>query len=138
MEFLKNPQFTVALALKNQRSADSWQRFAAMAAQREACFTPVLGLHNCPATLALLASGEFAPQNGEFTTHGFITAEHELVHDAGGLFRVGVERIPTFQNDDFWNLPERYRNVAYPSESRTITARGEYYRFTDGSQWTLI
>jgi CRISPR-associated Cas5-like protein len=143
MEFLKNPENRVALALKNERSAKYFTAFQEAIQAQEARFTPILGLHNCPAELAFVAAGEFQARNGEFVTQAFITEQHQLntgidtATFANG-FRLGVERIPTFQDDDFWNPPEKYVRVIYPSGGKGIAARGDYFQFNDESQWALI
>jgi CRISPR-associated protein Cas5 subtype I-B len=140
MEFLKNPENTVALALKDENSAAIFDDFVSAILQNEAKFTPVLGLHNCPAEIDVISVGEFQFKNGSFSTKGFIREKQiDVVKTlASNKFRVGVEKIPTFQNDDFWNLPDRYEKVIYPSENHEVFANGEFYEFTDGSQWTLI
>ena len=144
MEFLKNPENLIALALKDERSATQFDAFQQAIQAQEAQFTPVLGLHNCPAELGFVAAGEFRERNGEFTTQSFIK-DYQL--DASKLispssaakgFRLGVERVPTFQDNDFWNPPEKYVRVIYPSEGKEVFANGEYFQFTDESQWTLI
>jgi CRISPR-associated protein Cas5h len=145
MEFLKNPGNRVALALKNERSAEYFDAFQMAIQAQEARFTPILGLHNCPAELSFVAAGEFHAGNGEFVTQSFITEHHQLKIDklistsafAKG-FRLGVERVPTFQNNDFWNPPEKYVRVIYPSEGKELIASGDYFQFTDESQWVLI
>jgi CRISPR-associated protein Cas5 subtype I-B len=140
MEFLKNPRFTVALALLDDAESESAAHFDAFSSAlkaNEARFTPVLGLHNCPANLAFKSEGEFTPADGEFQTKGFVTANQPLVN-LTEEFRIGADRMPTFQNDDWWNLPERYIGVFYPSEGRTITARGTHFTYTDESRWALI
>ena len=145
MEFLKNPGNRVAMALKNERSAVYFDAFQAAIEEREARFTPILGLHNCPAELSFVVAGEFHASNGEFTTQSFITEHHQLKMDklvntsafAKG-FRLGVERIPTFQNNDFWNPPEKYVRVIYPSEGKEVIASGDYFQFSDESRWVLI
>ncbi len=138
LELLKAPRYTVAIALDSQRSGDLFDNFLSSVERDESLFTPVLGLHNCPANLALMAVGEFEKGEGEFTTSGFITGQHTLNTRKTTEFRLGVERIPTFQDDDFWNLPEKYVRVIYPSEGREIFATGDYFSFTDQSQWVLI
>jgi CRISPR-associated protein Cas5h len=144
MEFLKNPENRVALALKDERSAAYFAAFQLAIQSQEARFTPILGLHNCPAELSFVAAGEFRERNGAFITQSFIK-DHQL--DASKListssatkgFRLGVERVPTFQDNDFWNPPEKYVRVIYPSEGKEVFANGEYFQFTDESQWTLI
>jgi CRISPR-associated protein Cas5h len=145
MEFLKNPENRVALALESERSARYFDAFQMAVQTQEARFTPILGLHNCPAELSFVAAGDFAPRNGEFVTQSFITERHQLnasklvgAPDFAKGFRIGAERIPTFQNDDFWNPPEKYVRVFYPSEGKEITASGDYFQFSDESQWALI
>lgn len=145
MEFLKNPENRVAVALKDERSAEYFNAFQLALKVQEARFTPVLGLHNCPAELCLVTAGEFQARNGEFVTQSFITEHHQISSAklistsafAKG-FRLGVERIPTFQNNDFWNPPEKYVRVIYPSEGKELIASGDYFQFTDESQWVLI
>lgn len=143
MEFLKNPSFLVALALKDNHSESIFDEFIASLERSEAKFTPVLGLHNCPANLELVSKGEFIEQNSAFVTKAFITKE--CVVDMSRMMqenrqmRLGFERIPTYQNDDFWNLPEKYVEVLYPSEQNEIPVKeNRHYQFTDGSRWILI
>jgi len=137
MEFLKKPCYTVALSLHNERSLQLFDQFVAAVQASEARFTPVLGLHNCPANLRYIDSGEVVFVEGDFTTKGFVT-EINLPFKISDDFRVGVERVPTFQNDDFWNLPDKYVRVFYPSEGKEISASGKHYGFRDGSKWALI
>jgi hypothetical protein len=140
MEFLKNPSFAVAVALKDERSNRIFQDFISAVETSEAKFTPVLGLHNCPAELSLIEKGEFNESRGQFMTKGFITSEnHKLEKIAEAIdFRVGLEKIPTRQNNDFWNEPQFYKSVVYPSENRELLASGEYFRFSNGSNWVLL
>jgi CRISPR-associated protein Cas5h len=139
MEFLKNPVNTIALALKDENSIEIFEQFFIAIERSEAKFTPVLGLHNCPAELGYLTSGQFEARQGEFITKGFVKERQlDVKKLLTARFRLGVERIPTYQNNDFWNLPECYEKVIYPSENYEVFGIGEFYEFTDGSQWTLI
>lgn len=141
MEFLKQPIFVVALALKEKRSEKTFNEFVSALENGEAKFTPVLGLHNCPANLALIATGEFSEERGEFETKGFITKGYtvDMGKLSGKQIRLGFEKIPTYQNDDFWNLPEKYVEVIYPSENNSLPVKeGQHYKFTDGSRWILV
>lgn len=139
MEFLKNPVNTIALALKNENSVGNFKQFVNAIERSEAKFTPVLGLHNCPAELKFLTSGEFEARQGEFVTKGFVKEKQLNIRKLlMARFRLGIERVPTYQNNDFWNLPERYERVIYPSENYEVFGNGKFYEFMDGSQWTLI
>lgn len=140
MEFLKNPENRVALALQNERSTFYFDAFQTAIEKQEAKFTPVLGLHNCPAELKFVSSGEINARNGDFVTKGFVTERHQIntTELIKSDFRLGLDRMPTFQNEDFWNLPEKYVRVIYPSENKQVDANGDYFQFSDGSQWTLI
>ncbi|KAF0249953.1 MAG: CRISPR-associated protein [bacterium] len=135
-ELLKSPSFLVAIAWQNERSDQRLTSFGLAVKNDEACFPPVLGLHNCPAELQFVAIGEFEKYQGEFVTKGFITDKHVI--DLEVNFRLAVDRMPTYQNNDFWNLPEKYQKVVYPFDGNPISAKGEYYQFMDGSQWVLI
>ena len=139
MELLKTPSFLVAIAWESERSDQRLTSFGLAVKNSEACFPPVLGLHNCPAELQFVTTGEFEKHQGEFVTKGFITDKHEV--DLEKNFRLAIDRIPTYQNNDFWNLPEKYQKVVYPFDpfdENPISAKGEYYQFMDGSQWVLI
>jgi len=140
MEFLKNPKFAVAVALQNETSAETFQNFVSAIENSESRFTPVLGLHNCPANLSLAAKGEFSERTGSFTTKSFVTSESHQLQNVSQTtnFRIGLDKIPTFQNDDFWNLPDKYENVVYPSENCEISVEGKHFKFTDGSNWVLL
>ncbi len=139
MEFLKSPNYTVAIGLCYERSAGFLNEFVKAIETGRARYTPVLGLHNCPANIGSIVEGEFIPNEGNFNTRSFITEKHTLVKVLEAeRFRVGVDRMPTYQNGDFWNLPDRYVRVFYPSEDREISASGKYHEFTDGSNWVLI
>lgn len=140
MEFLKNPEYKIVLALRNQRSTDIFDKFSLSIQQNEAIFTPILGLHNCPAEISWISAGQFKSKTGDFSTCGFVKEDQFDVTKtlASNKFRIGLERIPTFQNNDFWNLPDKYEKVIYPSEEREVFGNGDFYEFIDGSQWTLI
>lgn len=133
MEFLRYPDFTVLLALKNEQSGELFDKFIWSVATGKACFQPVMGLHNCPADLFFIKDGEASnEQNGEFETQGFISSSHKPVE----FSRLSFDRIPTYQDDDFWNLPERYMPVVFPCNGQTVKAIGIYYEFHQ-SQWYL-
>jgi CRISPR-associated protein Cas5h len=143
MEFLRNPEFLVALALKNKRSEIYFNDFISAVENHEARFTPVLGLHNCPANLEFIAKGTFEEKVGEFETKAFVTKQCAIdmgkMMREGKSIRLGFDRIPTFQNDDFWNLPEKYAEVLYPSEQHSIPVKeNRHFQFTDGTKWILI
>lgn len=139
MEFLKSPKFCVAISLCSTRSEKIFDDFVEALKNNEARYTPVLGLHNCPAILKFQSEGEFSgKQSGQFQAKCVVSNKHTLNIQETRQFRIGFERIPTFQNDDFWNLPEKYVEVIYPSENREIAVTGEHYKYFDGECWWLI
>lgn len=141
-EFLKEPKYLVLLALKNEESKEDFENFKTAVKNEMAEYTPVLGWHNCPANLMWFSQGEFSEiRKGEFETNGFVIAGEYTLKDISGTFRIGFDRMPTFQNDDFWNIPERYKNVIYPDFPHSMKVEGEYYEYTSESQkekWCLI
>lgn len=143
MEFLRKPDFIVAIALKDSHSELLFEQFISAIENSEAKYTPVLGLHNCPANLQLIEKGHFTEENREFETKSFVTKNCNVdmvkLMQAGKQIRLGFERIPTYQNDDFWNLPNKYVEVIYPSEEHEIPVKENFhYQFSDGSKWLLI
>lgn len=138
MEFIKHPSYTVVLALKNEEYSEYFTRFSLYCKNGQACFTPVLGLHNCPAEIKFLEEGEIVEKNGTFTTFGFITDDYSPLMDDLTSFRIGFDKIPTFQNDDFWNLPEKFCKVVYPSNQCSLKSKGIYFEFNNESQWCMI
>ena len=136
MEFVRNPDYTVIIALKGVRSEDVFQRFIGFVQQQEACFTPVLGLHNCPAELEWIGETEFQVAQGEYRTKGFALRSHQPKLESG--LRFNFERIPTFQDADWWNHPDRYREVIYPSNGGEVRMSGSHFQSREGDAWCLI
>lgn len=144
-EFLKNPSFKILLALKDEnKSKDIFNRFADAVKQEEAFFTPVLGWHNCPADLSWKSDGEvqyFEEKSAKNEIKCFFSNQHSLKMESSVIFRLGFENIPTYQNNDFWNLPERYEKVIYPDAGNVVKVEGAYYQYTQNTQieaWWLI
>lgn len=140
LEFLREPSFTVALAAQTDDAQNVLQNFARFLEEERAHFTPILGLHNCPAELQLQERGEWQHATGAYSTSGFALRSQKLKLSMDDLskLRVGFERLPTFQNNDFWNLPDKYKEVVYPDAGGTISLEGEHFRFSNGSHWSLI
>jgi len=138
MEFIKHPHYTVLLALKNENCKEYFNHFVSFCKDEQACFTPVLGLHNCPAEIQFMEEGELVEKNGKFKTRGFLTDNYQPIMDDLTQFRIGFEKIPTYQNDDFWNIPEKFFNVVYPSVGTMLETKGQYYEFKGKSQWCMI
>lgn len=140
-EFLKNPKFLVSLALQQKRSESLFLEFSKSVKNSETVYTPVLGWHNCPASIEFYSEGEYSEiKEGIFETSGFV--EKPPLHKpklVNAAFRVGFEKLPTYQDDNFWNRPEHYKEVIYPDATYNITVEGEYYEYSkDNSKWWLI
>lgn len=139
IEFLVNPEYLINIALVDILLLDDFTEFERSLKNNEAIYTPVLGLHNCPAELKYISKGEFSKNKGEFETQGFIPKNYKIdIRKITGM-RVGFDKIPTFQNNDFWNLPEKYIEVIYPSNNQLLhVANDEYYKYSDDSSWVLV
>ncbi|MFZ1235402.1 MAG: CRISPR-associated protein Cas5 [Prevotella sp.] len=141
-EFLKDPAFLVSIALKSNRSEDIFDEFQNAVFEERSIYTPVLGWHNCPANLNLKSIGNFSDEKpGEFETTGFVIAGIHSPKDISGAFRIGFDKLPTYQNDDFWNLPEKYLNVIYPDYPHSMAVKGPFYEYKSGEiieKWCLI
>lgn len=139
MELLCNPEYEVVLCLVNERSQELFARFVSYCKDGKACYEPVLGLHNCPATIEWIENGEltYFPK-GVFETNGFVTSRHVPENMEGVSRRIGFDRIPCFQNEDFWNLPDRFEPVIYAPGDLPMQVSGEYYAFNNQSMWCLL
>ncbi len=141
-EFLKDPKFLVSIALKDEWSKSIFEEFQHSIKNELAVYPPVLGWHNCPANLKWNSEGDFsAIKSGVFETKGFVLAGEHTPKDILGEFRVGFDKMPTYQTDDFWNLPEKYKNVIYPDSPHSISVEGAYYEYhsSNGTEkWCLI
>lgn len=148
MEILNQPEFSIILACRDEMDnagRQFFEQFCYAIKSEKAHFTPVLGLHNCPADLLFESEGTVsAARNGSFETAGFVSKDHRP--ELKSIARLGFERIPTFQTDDFWNLPERYETVVYPSpidasSEQTLQATGSFFTFQSAGKstsWYLI
>lgn len=138
MEFIKNPDYTIVLGCENSECKSMFDKFREYCMNGKACFTPVLGLHNCPAELEFVEAGMLELKTGNFETYGFVTNNYEINMSKLTEFRIGFDKIPTFQNNDFWNLPEYYKQVVYPSNGEKLSVSGDFYDFNGVSQWCMI
>ena len=136
-EFLREPDFLVSIALKNDQSKDLYDCLVESIKNGNTIYTPVLGWHNCPAEIKFISVGEFSDEQlGEFETKGFVVAGSKPKFS--GMFRIGFDKMPTFQDDDFWNLPKKYVNIIYPEYPNSITVEGNYFVYRDGNKTEKI
>lgn len=147
-EFLKNPKFKIAIALKNARSDAMFVDFSKSIRNSDAFYIPVLGWHNCPASIELCSESEFSElHSGVFEAYCFIGKPP--VHNLKTIkldFRVGFDALPTYQND-FWNFRKdnegnyvsSYKEIIYPDANHSLNVEGEFYEYKqDNSKWWLI
>jgi len=141
-EFLRNPKYLVSIALNAERSYSIFEQFRRSIVDDMAVYTPVLGWHNCPANLKWESEGDFSDvKRGRFETKGFVLAGEHTPTNIFRDFRVGFDKMPTHQTDDFWNLPEKYKKIIYPDCPHSIIVEGEYYEYQSSNgteRWCLI
>jgi CRISPR-associated protein Cas5 subtype I-B len=143
-EFLKNPKFFVSLALQKNRSEKIFDDFKNAIIEGVAVYPPVLGWHNCPANLEWKSEGEFSEiKDGTFETQGFVLAGEHTPQSISCEFRIGFDKLPTYQDNDFWNLPDMYKNVIYPDYPHSLSVKGKYYEYKSVNideikTWVLI
>jgi hypothetical protein len=73
-------------------------------------------------------------QESEFGTSSFVSTIHKP--KVSGQFRVGFDKLPTYQNDDFWNLPDKYQQIIYPDFPYKLIVEGKYYQYQNTEQVT--
>lgn len=141
-EMLRDVSYKVCLGLLNERSKNIFDDFQNAILNGHAVYDPYLGIANCPAELTAISQGEFSKMNtGVFETKGFVIANKYKLKVINDDFRIGFEKLPTYQNDGFWNLPEKYVNVIYPEYSYTLQVEGDYWEYIHDKeieQWVLI
>lgn len=133
-EILKNPHYLVTVALIGERSSEEFDKFVQSIKESESIYPPCLGWHNCPAELNFCSEGDLSDviQDEQFETSGFVEAGKHVPVNLSGAFRVGFDKLPTYQNDDFWNLPEKYVNVIYPDFGHSISVKGPCRIYSHG------
>ena len=144
MEFIKNPNYEILIGLVSnsvKKAEKLFNDFVLAIKNGKAHYTPVLGLHNCPAEIEFYDEGilEFE-KNGAFETKSFVSSKHEPKFSDLSDFRLGFDKIPTYQNNDFWNLPDKYIQIVYPSEEKSFIVEGEHYKYEHDNKfkWFLI
>lgn len=141
-EFLKDPRFKISIALANKRSNQIFLDFCTSIQNSETVYPPILGLHNCPADLEWVSNGEFELRSSAiFETLGFVESGKHIPKEIDANFRIGFERLPTYQDDDMWNLPDKYTKVIYTDVQRSVKFEGEYYEYESNGlkeSWWLI
>ena len=141
-EFLKKPDFTIVLGLRNERSKAIFDTFCKNIELNKAYYTPTLGLANCPANIQYISLGKLSERKiGPFETKGFISKNHKVKINNDFDFRIGFDCVPTFQDDDFWNKPEKYIDIAYCSGGSSMKVEGDYYELNiqnKKSKWFMI
>ena len=144
LELLKNPSYLISLNLLNERSYDIYIEFLKSVKSNESKYTPVFGLHNCPANLKFRSEGNFSElKNGNFKAKCFISKSkfHKILKVNPLAFRIGLDKIPLFQNDDFWNIPDKYLDVIYTDSGNEIEVEGDYYEYEYNNteeKWWII
>ena len=130
-EIIKDPHYLITLALCNVRSEARFDQFVNSLKEGLSIYPPVLGWHNCPAELRFICEGEVSDQemDGDFETAGFVKTSDCTPINIYENFRIGFDKLPTFQNDDFWNLPERYVQIVYPDFPNKLQVSGKYREF---------
>lgn len=135
MEILKKPDYIVFLALNDEKHQKDLSEFIQFIKEQKAIYNPVLGIHNCPVNkLELLAEGDFQEKTGDFETKGFVPLDNKpelpKVESGKVYYRWGYEKLPTFQNNDWWNLPEKYIKVSYVANG-LLKGTGKRYVFNN-------
>lgn len=141
-EFLRDPSYRVCLGLSDSRSESLYEGFEKSVIEGTAVYEPVLGIANCPAELSFLNSGEISDvKNGVFSTGGFVVSKQHKLKKLEDGFRIGFDKLPTSQNDDFWNLPDKEVEVIYPECSHILAVDGPYREYSHEGEierWVLI
>jgi len=146
-EFLREPQFTISVALASPRSEEYFDEFILRLREERSAYEPVLGLHNCPATLKLIGTYDAERHSGPFETSGFVPTALRPKPAPKVPGRIGFDSLPTIQDDNWLNPRDKYVSVVYLDPvsrevKATLSATGEYVRIggaaEEVTEWAMI
>jgi len=135
-EFLRGPDYTVTIALKNDSCNEFFSTFCCRIKNKKSGYPHYFGISSCPAQVSFLNEGSLAEEKGLFKTTGIISSDHELKTIPDDT-DIGTDRIPTYQDNNWYNPPDRFVSVLYYT-GVTVEAFGSYYKKDNGECLWLI
>lgn len=105
-ELLKDVKFKISFYGENDLISDSIKSLSSS----KSCFTPTLGLINCPANIKYLGENIFiTPNDKTIKTKGIVPFECNV--NLGGNITYSYDNIPIVQNSEWQNI--EYKKVFY-------------------------
>lgn len=127
-EFLKDPHYIVTLYCEDNNLYEYFEKFKISILNYEEIYPAVLGWHNCKAKMNYISEGFIIKKNGKFKTQGFFK-QTKIENINFNNIRFGFDKIPTYQNENFWNDPDKYIDIIYPiiKEKNIYVELNDYY-----------
>jgi CRISPR-associated protein Cas5 subtype I-B len=135
IEHLKNPNYDILLSYNgnNIECEKIFDTFCYNIKNNLCSYQPYMGLQNCPCDISYKNDGDLSVSNGEFDTNGFTKYIPIISDDFINLYK---EKIPTHQDDNWYNNPDKYVNIYFTDSNKKIKSNGEYYIFNN-TNWSL-
>lgn len=129
MEYLKNVDLTVYVICDSNDDAINgiFDNFVYNIQNDIYIWKPTLGIKQCTCEIENIVTGDCILKNGIFKTKTFICKHSEWPENVD----IYKERIPTHQDDNWFNDPKLDVNVYFTDNGNEIIGDGEYYSFND-------
>lgn len=128
VEHLMDPHYTVYLLLdtENEDLQEVFDRFKWHIENGYYVWRPTLGIKNCPCSITNIEETTTQQYNGEFATQGFVS---KVDGNYEGL--IYKDRLPTHQDQNWFNDPEKYVDVYFKDDKSHLQSSGTYYKFKE-------
>jgi CRISPR-associated protein Cas5 subtype I-B len=136
-EYLHKPDYTITLALKNDRSKEIFDKFLEYAKGDLSAYFTYFGVVNCPAYFEFLSEADVSEEfNGDFETDSILSAKHKII-DAGEIDLM-FEWVPITSMPDeslFNTYGEPIQTICV--QRGTVKANGSYRRLNEKTMWFM-
>lgn len=135
MEFIKNPDYTIFLLLRNKEKEveEIFERFIYHLEEGVYIWNPTLGIKNCPCTISEVEAGEAELMEGEFSTFGFV---RKLLVTENNL-KIYSDKVPVFQDEEWFNDPDRYVSIKFTDKGSPLKSQDHYYQFKEENLYMI-
>jgi len=129
-EVLRDLDYSLTLALQDLSLKDRFYSFKDRIKNKQSTYPTYFGVSNCPADITYIGEGTLSPeQDVSFTTSSVVSSHHQILTDDLDLC---IEKIPTFQTNDWYNPRDRFISVAFPTSCGPIQVSGKHNQKDNG------
>lgn len=129
MEYLKNPDWTIYVSLcgKDEEAKKIFEAFCNNMEEGIYIWRPTLGIKQCTCTFKDVETFDVIEKEGNFSTKTFAKTLEKFNKDIS----IYQENVPTHQDENWFNDPEKNVSVYFSDNSQSIESSGTFYAFKD-------